>query len=88
VKHRLLDGSYAFGFVAYKIFSEHVLHDIHFVATSVSSVFIEQQLSYYSLNNPKKFVPLYIWKLSSLIVKWSSLFYQFFFGQRFNPAYI
>jgi len=61
VKHRLLDGSYAFGFVAYKIFSEHVLHAIHFVATSVPSVFIEQQLSYYSLNNPKKFVPLYIW---------------------------
>jgi hypothetical protein len=61
VKHRLLDGSYAFGFVAYKIFSEHVLHAIHFAATSVLSVFIEQQLSYYSLNNPKKFVPLYIW---------------------------
>ena len=60
VKHRLLDGSYAFGSVAYKIFSEHVLHAIHFVATSVLSVFIEQQLSYYSLNNPKKFVVFFI----------------------------
>lgn len=60
MKHRLLDGSYAFGFVAYKIFSEHVLHAIHFVATLVLSVFLEQKLSYYFVNNPMKFVPLYI----------------------------
>jgi hypothetical protein len=60
MKHRLLDGNYAFGFIAYKIFSEHVLHAIHFVATSVLSVSLEQQLSYYSLNNPIRSLCPYI----------------------------